>query len=91
MRQDQAPDSLSWHPRPPCPQATLSARYLSPQHHEVDFGLTHNGESRIVKLRKSEFYHYQLKFYSTKDSFSTNHPEDSAHRVPPALKHGYKP
>ncbi len=31
-----------------CPQPTFSARYLSPQYHEVDFGLTHKAESRVV-------------------------------------------
>lgn len=46
-RQDQATDSLSYHPRPLCTEQTFSDMYLAPQHHEVDFRLTQSGKSRI--------------------------------------------
>ena len=60
-RQDQAPDSLSYHPLPSCPQPIFSATYLPPQHHKVDCGLTHKAESRTVIVRKRKFLSRTVK------------------------------
>jgi hypothetical protein len=59
--QNQAPDSLSWHPRPSQPLPSFLADQLPPQHHEIDlgceidFGLTHKAISTILYQKKSDF------------------------------------
>jgi hypothetical protein len=42
-------------------RATNSTEGLQPQHHEVDFGLTHKAEFPIVRVRKRKFLSTSLQ------------------------------
>jgi hypothetical protein len=57
--QDQDPREPSRYPRPSLAQAwsqpSISASELPPQHHEVEFGLTHKGNVSDTPAPKSDF------------------------------------
>ena len=49
-------------------QASILASEWPPQHHEVEFDLTHKAESPIVWLQKRELYHLSYYLTNRKDA-----------------------
>ena len=60
VRQDQATDSLSWHPYPSQPLSSILASQLPPQHHDVKFNLTHKINFPIIPAQKRKSCYQQF-------------------------------
>jgi len=59
--EDQAPDSLSWHPHPSQPLSSILAGRLPPQHHDVKFNLTHKINFPILPTQKRKSCYQQFQ------------------------------